>query len=596
MGVVIRRALLLAASAVLVLPPAAPAQTQTLMPGVTYTREVEFTPHGPVVLHVIRSPRPGGLWGLHPAVGNGINQGTRPLTAIQAGLSVDATVAGTNGDRFNPKLGYPTGMLLQSGVLKSPPIETRSTVGIDTAGNLRVQRVQFDATWKGTGQRRPLNAFNQKPGTNGISLYTPAWGSTTPALPGDYEIVLNPFPPTAVNTDLSGVAVATGQNGGSTIPPTGAVLVARGVTAQKLAAEVPLGTTVAVRLILKPLWSDVVDAFGGGPLIVRNGKPVFRADEAFAPDVILSREPRTAIGQTADGHIVQVVADGGQPGYSVGMTNFEMAQTLVQLGAVTGSALDSGSSSAAAFDGQLLSRPAASGEPAIKECVCVFYYGVYAPPPDVPVLSPNGDGVDEIQGLAYKTVRPSTVAAKLIGPDKVARITDTEQRTPGVYRATWNGLTAAGAAEQEGLWRWTVTATDDLGRTSTITRTFWLNDTLGFLRVPARATVRKGGRPPVVATFKVTHPARVVVRIETTSGVVLRTISRQAAAPAQLSITWDGTTSAGVAVYSGRYVVDVTTVNSFGSATLSKPLAVRQITPPPKKKPRKKKPRTHEPG
>src|SRR6476646_6776559 len=108
MGVVIRRALILAALAALGLPGTAAAQPQTLMPGVTYTREVEFTPHGPVVLNVITSPRPTGLWGLHPVLGNGINQGTRTLTAIQAGLSVDATVAGTNGDRFYPKLGYTT--------------------------------------------------------------------------------------------------------------------------------------------------------------------------------------------------------------------------------------------------------------------------------------------------------------------------------------------------------------------------------------------------------------------------------------------------------------------------------------------------------
>ena len=43
------------------------------------------------------------------------------------------------------------------------------------------------------------------------------------------------------------------------------------------------------------------------------------------------------------------------------MTNFELAQTLVRLGAVTGSAFDGGGSSTLAFDGQLLNRPSDSG-------------------------------------------------------------------------------------------------------------------------------------------------------------------------------------------------------------------------------------------
>ncbi len=590
----VRRSLVLAAFAALVLPSVAEAQPQTLMPGVTYSRVVQFTPHGPVVINVLTSPRPTGLWGLHPVLAGGIVQGRRTLTAIQKTISTDATVAGTNGDLFNLKDGHPTGMVLQSSVLRSPPFTNRSSLGIDAGGNLRVQRVAFFGTWRGNGQRRPINGFNQQPGTNGISLYTPAWGPTTPRLPGDYEVVLAPFPAAVPNVNLAATVVGNGHDGATTIPANGAVLVARGVTAQKLAAEAPQGGAVAVRLGLKPTWSDIVDAIGGGPVIVRGGVPVFRADEAFQPDQLLPREPRTAVGQTASGRIIQIVTDGGQPGYSVGMTNFELAQTLVSLGAVTGMALASGDSSTAAFDGELLSRPSGpGGELPVKECLCVFYYGVYAPPPTAPVLSPNGDGVDEIQSLAYKVVRPSTVTAKLIGPDRIARITQTGSRVPGIYPLTWDGQTADGEPDLEGLWRWTVTATDDLGHASTVTRTFWLNDTLGFLRVPARVTVRnRGGKAPVIATFQVTHPTQAIARVETPTGAVLRTLVQQVTTPGPLSVRWDGRTGDGVLVYSGTYVVHITTVNAYGTANLSKPLVVHRIIvkPPPPTTKRKKPP------
>ena len=41
-----------------------------LLPGVTYTKRVQFTPHGPVVLNVVTAPKPGGLYSLAPVLSN----------------------------------------------------------------------------------------------------------------------------------------------------------------------------------------------------------------------------------------------------------------------------------------------------------------------------------------------------------------------------------------------------------------------------------------------------------------------------------------------------------------------------------------------
>src|SRR5207237_184443 len=125
-------------------------------------------------------------------------------------------------------------------------------------------------------------------------------------------------------------------------PAGGAVVLARGTGAARFAADVPAGTNLFLRFILTPTGSDVTDAIGGGPLIVQGGKPVFRAGEAFSPQLLAPRRPRTAVGQLADGRIVLVAVDGAAAGYSVGMTNFELALTLVRLGAVTGAALGHG--------------------------------------------------------------------------------------------------------------------------------------------------------------------------------------------------------------------------------------------------------------
>ena len=48
--------------AIFVVP--AHAQGTPLMPGVTYEKTVQFTPHGAVVIHVLTAPRPGDQGGL----------------------------------------------------------------------------------------------------------------------------------------------------------------------------------------------------------------------------------------------------------------------------------------------------------------------------------------------------------------------------------------------------------------------------------------------------------------------------------------------------------------------------------------------------
>ena len=115
-------------------------------------------------------------------------------------------------------------------------------------------------------------------------------------------------------------------------------------------------------LTLTPPWANVPDGLGGGPVIVRNGKPVFRSFENFDSQQLVFRSARSGVGQTADGRIVFVVADGRQPGYSAGLTNFELALTMMRLGCVTASALASGATTTMAFDGKLLNRPSRRGE------------------------------------------------------------------------------------------------------------------------------------------------------------------------------------------------------------------------------------------
>lgn len=548
-----------------------------LMPGVSYQRQVAFTPRGPVVLNVVLGPRPGGLYALRPVLSNNALIGRQKVTDMEKGLSASATAVGVNGDFFTLKSGLPSGALMRGGVLDAPPVGKRSSVGIGADGALHVDRISYSGYWKGSGQRRSL-LLNQPASTQGVTtLYTSAFGPTTPAeTVSVLEETLAPFPPSAPNTDLVGAVTATAPAGGVPIPPGGAVLVARGAQTTFLAAEAPVGSQVTVRLTLTPSWAGITDAIGGGPVLVRNGKAVFRANELFATESLAARSPRTAVGQLADGRVVLVAVDGRRSGFSVGMTSFELALALQHLGAAQASAFDSGGSTTMAFDGALLNRPSdPGGERSVSDALMLLYTGVYAPPPGAPVLSPNGDGVADVEPLAFKVVRPSTVTAGLVGPDGVARPLDAGPKASGTYTYSWNALRSDGSPELEGKWKLTVSAVDDQGATSTVEQPFTVNDTLGFLKAPTAVTIRKG-QPALSASFTLGRAAQVTGTIRTAAGIVVSTVRAGKLGTGPQTLAWDGRTDDGKLAFDGRYTLVVSAANELGRSDLSQVFTARR--------------------
>jgi flagellar hook assembly protein FlgD len=525
-----------------------------LMPGVSYQREVEFTPHGPVVLDVVTAPRPDGtLYTLAPVLSNNAVVGTEKLTDMQKELSATTTAVGVNGDFFAADPGKPSGMLMRGGALDSSPLSSRSSLGIGADGWLTVAKVSFDGIWHGGGQRRQLD-LNAAPVKGHTTLYTSAWGAETPAESGVVVDVMPTVPPLQPNRVVTGVVSQVLSNGPVPIPPGGAVLVARGAQAPLLTAEAPAGATVELRPTLTPNWSGMASAIGGGPLLVAAGKPVFRARESFGDPVLNNRSARSAVAQLSDGRILLVTVEGGGLAYSAGMTNYELAVALVRLGARTAMGLGSGTAAAMAFDGTLLTR---ATEQPVADALMLSYNGVYVTPPASATLSPNGDGVDDVQTFSYKLVRASQVTATVVGPDRSTHTLAQDTEQPGVHTLTWDG-----AASVEGSWRFSVTATDDLGHTTTADRQFALNQTLGFLQV----TPSSGG---ATATFQLAHAASVTVTVEKANGIVLATLLSKKLEVGPQSVTWTGHLGTG-------YRVRVVASNATGKATLVSPLTTRR--------------------
>jgi flagellar hook assembly protein FlgD len=542
------------------------ASTSLLLPGVTYTREVDFTSRGPIVLDVVTAPKPDGkLYFLAPALSNGQLRGREPLTSLDSRVAAGTTTVAIDGDYFDRITGTPNGMLMQNGVLQSPPGTGRSSLGIAVDGTLTTGRISFAGVWQGKAIRRPL--LLNSAGLGKFSLYTPVYGGATPRESGVVEAVIGKFPAARLETPLDGTVTQVTTSGPTPIPRGGAVLVGRGaLSTAQLKAEAPVGQRVEALLSLSPDWSSLASAIGGGPLLVRKGKPIFHAGESFAARQLNSRQARGAIGQLSDGRIILVAVEGPNPAYSIGMSNYELAVELSRLGATIAYGLGAGSASGMAFDGRLLTRPSSRVGPKVSDALVLSYSGVYAAPPANPVLSPNGDGVADTEAFSYRLARPSDVVATLSGPGG-AKVTLRNGKQPrGLYTLGWNG-SAGGSPAPEGTWTFTATGTDDRKVTTTAQRTFSLDKTLSSLAL----TLDSHGLP--TATFKLSRAATVLVQIQRPNGVAVATLRSGSQPAGTEQVSWRGRIGKRRAP-GGHYQLAVEATSSIGTSSLAAPFSL----------------------
>ncbi|MDQ1083118.1 MULTISPECIES: phosphodiester glycosidase family protein [Microbacterium] len=121
--------------------------------------------------------------------------------------------------------------------------------------------------------------------------------------------------------------------------------------------------TTAAELLASGVWNTL----SFGPAIVENGEVVdgidsVEVDTNVGNHSIQGDQPRTAVGVIDDNHLVFVVVDGRQEGYSEGVTLPELADIMLSLGATTAYNLDGGGSSTMYFNGQVVNSPSNGGE------------------------------------------------------------------------------------------------------------------------------------------------------------------------------------------------------------------------------------------
>ena len=111
--------------------------------------------------------------------------------------------------------------------------------------------------------------------------------------------------------------------------------------------------------------------FSFGPGLLEEGDVLVDASDEV--DRARASNPRTALGQIGEGHYVLVVSD-GRSDESEGLSLYELAQFLQQLGVQTAYNLDGGGSSTMVFLGRVVNQPVGgrgSGQRAVTDIVYV---------------------------------------------------------------------------------------------------------------------------------------------------------------------------------------------------------------------------------
>lgn len=253
-------------------------------------------------------------------------------------------IVALNGTYFKPQTGVPLGTLMINEKMYTGPIYDRVAMGIFD-DRFDIARISLDASVKGSGKTIKVNNINQpRMLSTHVIVYTPEWGKYSPAAP-KYGVGLQVTDNKITKASANAVQI---PSNGYVISGPKSVLYA---LLSKKDVELSVKTV--------PEWKGVKHIISGGPYLVKDGK-VYVDMTAQKLQAIGGRNPRSAIGYTADNNIILVAVD-GREGSSIGMTLMELANFMQSIGCVGAINLDGGGSTVMFVNGRVVNNPQTTG-------------------------------------------------------------------------------------------------------------------------------------------------------------------------------------------------------------------------------------------
>ena len=261
-------------------------------------------------------------------------------------------VAGINGDFYNVSTGLPIGMVVTEGLLRSSDagyyaIGFRADgsailgkPGVKVSANLGY--AVDDGFGNSTELVRPVAAVNKARTNSGLYLYTydfNAKHTTGTTEPGINVVCTVEQGKLAIGSTVTLRVNRVEETTVTAIQPDQIVLSANAnadAYYTNALRNMPVGSEVTFTVTANSGWEDVEYAIGALYCLAENG--------AVVPNLAAGSNPRTAVGQKADGTLVFYTIDGRKTGHSIGASLTQVGERLLELGCQTVLCLDGGGS------------------------------------------------------------------------------------------------------------------------------------------------------------------------------------------------------------------------------------------------------------
>ena len=264
------------------------------------------------------------------------------------------SLVAVNGAFFLPQTGCPLGTMMVDKKLYTGPVFNRVAMGISDNG-FCMDRVKLNASLRGGFTNIKVDNINQPRMSVAYTLcYTSDWGATSPSVPRNgMQVVVDDGKVVAMNYTRNAIP----ENGFVIVGPKTAL------------ADLKIGQHLELDVKMSPEWSDVNHIISGGPYLVKDGE-VFVDIKEQKLLAIGGRNPRTAIGYTADNKFIIITAD-GREGSSIGLTLNELAHYMKKLGCVNAMNLDGGGSTVMYVNGAIANKPSIKGGIALSSALTI---------------------------------------------------------------------------------------------------------------------------------------------------------------------------------------------------------------------------------
>jgi len=367
--------------------------SKTMAPGVVYKRY-----HGALSINVIDADLLQGQLQARPVLaGSSFNM----LSEVKHHARQSNAIAAVNANYFK-KDGTPLGTLIIDKEWISGPLYDRVSMGITASGYVKIDRVNLAGTLQTSNPVVPsiwVNNINQPRRTGSrLIVYTQRWGRN----------VRMAYPGTLVAVDSQGRVISISEQV-MDIPWGGYVLSDSKVSP---IANLNPGDTVSLSWQTRPdNWGDVVQAVSGGPMLMKNGKLYLDLeDERFKSSWTSSSiHARTAVGVTADNHLLLVTIEGPH-------TLWDMAKFLQKLGAVDAMNLDGGGSTTMVVNGITVTRNGNSYQRRVASALAIVAAARNPAPVAMPPVAPTFH-IDPIDAGSSTNSTPPEITPTVPQPD-----------------------------------------------------------------------------------------------------------------------------------------------------------------------------------